>query len=213
MKHGLLSTKDNKFYLVANDHHSIKILQLLTMKHRLFLCVNISRLSDLEITNENCHQYGVSKPLTKFLTPDVDTFLYGAAIVESVGQRDEVLWGNIQLLDRLVSSLENFVSHYETTQRERYNDMINGLRELESFVKAFMPNDPNITEFVEREIDIKTSIIDRASKIKNQIFAELMDADPWHAEFSKNIAEKINTLKSIDIELFTMIKNICLTKL
>lgn len=213
MTHGLLNTKDNKFYLVANNHHQIKILQLLTMKHRLFLCVNISQISNLDITDDVCHCYGISKPLTKFLTPDVDTSLYGAAVIESPGDKDETLWANIHMLDRLVGALENFVAQYEKTQKERYKDMINGLKELEAFVKSFMPNDPNITDFVNREIEIKTSIINRAEKIKNQIFAELMQSDPWRPEFKQTVIGKINELKSIDIELFTMIKNICLTKL
>lgn len=213
MIHGLLNTKDNKFYFLADNHHRVKILQLLTMKHRLFLCVNISRISDLVINEDDCHRYGVSKPLIKFLTPDIDTTRYGAAVVDSPEDRDETLWHNIHALDRLVTVLENFVGHYETTQKDRFEDMINGLRELESFVTSFIPDDPNIKEFVDREIETKTSIIDRANRIKCQIFAEVMQADPWKNDFVQDLRDRITTIESIDIELLNMMKTVCLTKL
>lgn len=207
--YGLLDAQSNIFYAVSQDYHAIKIMQMLLLNNKLFPCVNLSRLSADHVNMSNCVEFGVSKPLTKFLNPDPDTSMYGAKVVETSGKFHPVLKENIKALLTLVNRVEGFVDDFEDRERARFRDMLTGLNETKEFVIDMIPEDPNIEEFVDREMAAKEKMIYRAREIRNSLFKGLMSIDYWNP-ISNDLEDHIRSLESVDQDLVRSFKLMCL---
>lgn len=207
---GLLDAQANVFYVVSRDYHIIKLMQMLLLRHKLFPCVNLSRLDSDQLDLENCKNFGVTKPLTKFLNPDPDTSIYGSAVVKTQNTTHSVLEKNLILLLGLISGVERFVDDFEIREHARFRDMINGLVETKKFIYEMIPGDPNIEDFVRQEISTKEKMIYRSREIRNSLFAMLMDSDFWDPDWSSTIKNQLMSLTSTDTDLVKSFKMICM---
>ena len=179
--YGLLDSRDNSFYIVEKNYQLIKLIQILLIKQKFFYCINISKLPGVDaigdITNENCHQFGVSAPMIKYIRFDSDPGIYGCGITKSKRPHNKILRDNLVSLQKLLGPVEKFFKDFENKEIERYQDEISGLLELKSFLNTVIPGDKVFEEFIASDIEERQKSIQRARPLKSEIFKSIMDID------------------------------------
>ena len=210
--YGLLHSSENCFYLVSHNYHAMKILQMLLLRQRFFYCVNISKLETpvdpTEINNENCHLLGGSKPLIRHIILDPDPKDYGINLIKVSSTPNEILKNNLRLLYKLIEESELFFQQVKKLAADRFEDPINGLKELGVFVSTFVPNDPNIKEFVEIEINEKEKAISRCDNIRSDLWSILIDSDYYRNDLKIYLQEKINVMTSSEHDTLQTLKKV-----
>lgn len=197
--YGLLAMPENCFYIVDTDYHVIKLVQFILMKQKFFFCINISKFeSDFDtslIDNNNCHEFGCIPKSVKYIMLDSDPGMHLTRIIASPASHNDILKTNLILLQKLLHSLEQVVGEFEEQENRRFHDQIQGLNEFKDFVKATNPNDENIDDFVEQEISLRSSAVNRSRPYRDSIINLLTDIDYQKNDVKEIILEKIECLE------------------
>jgi hypothetical protein len=169
------------------------------MKQKFFFCINISKFESEKdtsnIDNNNCHEFGCIPKAVKHIKLDADPGMHLTKIVDSHSPPDPILRSNLLLLQKILHVLEKIVDEFEEQEKRRFRDEINGFIELKEFVKLTIPNDENIDNFVDWEIEIRNNAIRRARPFKSDIINLLINVNYRKDDAKKIIEEKINSLE------------------
>lgn len=202
--YGLLNSQDNSFYIVGENYHVIKIVQMLLIKQKFLYCINISKLPGIEemekINNDNCHEFGVSAPMIKNIRFDSDPGMYGCKITKSKKPHNKILAKNLVCLQNLVGPIEKFFNDFEKKEQQRYQDEIAGLLELKDFMETLMPGDSVHAEFVNIEINERERSIRRSRPLKSDILKIIMSVDFYNNNAMHELREKIENFQAKDQE-------------
>jgi len=200
--YGLLNSQDNSFYIVSENYHVIKMMQMLLIKQKFLHCINISKLPGIEeiekIDNDNCH--GVSAPMIKNIRFDSDPGMYGCKITKSKRPHNKILAKNLVCLQKLLEPFEKFFDEFERKEKQRYQDEIAGLVELKNFMEILMPGDQIHAEFIQYEINEREQSICRARSLKSDILKTIMSMDYYSNDAKQELRRKIENFETKEQE-------------
>jgi len=198
--YGLLNSQDNSFYIVSENYHVIKMIQMLLIKQKFLYCINISKLPGIEeieiINNDNCHEFGVSAPMIKNIRFDSDPGVFGCKITKSKRPYNKILSDNLVSLQKLLEPFEKFFEDFERKETQRYHDEIAGLMELKNFVETLMPDDRVHAEFIQYEIEEREQSIRRSRPLKSDILKKIMSIDFYDIEAIPKLRNEITNFEA-----------------
>lgn len=192
---GLLHYQENRFYLVGDDHHSVKLVQFILLEQQFFVCVNLNKLSNqdlvAEINNKNCYNYGCTSTIRKYASLDNDPSMPGLkeAILRP-GEPDTSLIANVLYLYQQLTKFENFFHSFSMREKERFRDIKLGLDELDKFVTLISGADENLKNFIEIEKSTMDQATERLQPIRENIIRSLVELDYFDVAVQSDI-EKI----------------------
>lgn len=197
--YGLLDGQDNSFYIVDENYHMIKMIQMLLIKQKFLFCINISKLPNIstveKINNDNCHQFGVSSLMIKTIRFDSDPGMFGCKITKSNKPHNKILADNLISLQKLLGPLEKFFDDFERKEMQRYQDEIAGLHELKNFLEILMPNDRVYPELVQHDIDMRERSIGRSRPLKADIFKKIMSINFYNTNAMSILRKEIENFE------------------
>jgi hypothetical protein len=202
--YGLLNSQDNSFYIVSENYHVIKMIQMLLIKQKFLYCINISKLPGIEeiekINNDNCHEFGVSAPMIKNIRFDSDPGTFGCKITKSKRPHNKVLAKNLVSLQKLLEPFEKFFDDFEKKEKQRYQDEISGLLELKDFMEILMPGDRIHADFIQYEISERELSIRRSRPLKSDILKIIMSTNYYDDNAMLDLRKKIENFETREQE-------------
>jgi hypothetical protein len=156
---GMLSGKQNRFYILHRNHSLLKFLQILLSKNfYTFSIVSFKYFSfdaHKEIDNHDCCEWGGTPNMTDTLELEANTSILESKLIKnnfnsftvSEVELQEKMFFIMNILTK-IASLFKKIRDYETDIKNPIHD---GYDELKKYLEIICPNDKNILDFIEKE--------------------------------------------------------------
>jgi len=168
---GMLSGKQNRFYILHRNHSLLKILQILLSKNfYTFSIVSFKHFifdTHKEIDNHDCCEWGGTPNMTHTLELEANTSILESKLINnnfnsftlSEFELQEKMFFIMDILTK-IDNLFKKIRDYEIDIKKPTHD---GYNELQKYLEIICPNDKNISDFIEKErqqTQMKSLILD-----------------------------------------------------
>ena len=156
---GMLSGKQNRFYILHRNHSLLKILQILLSKNFYTSSIvsfkHFSFDAHKDIDNHDCCEWGGTPNMTDTLELEANTSILESKLIKnnfnsftlSEFELQEKMFFIMNILTK-IDSLFKKIREYETDIKKPTHD---GYNELKKYLEIICPNDKNILDFIEKE--------------------------------------------------------------
>lgn len=159
--HGLLNIKQNRFYMLSTNYSLTKLIQFLFLNYELFCVISFKNFNydaHKKIDNNDCFEWGGSPQMHRGLQYDIDVNKPNMLMVPTQSPKNffdidlqEKMFFIMNTLIKIKTKIDNF----KAEELDRINETIKGLEEFQNFSMIISPNDKNISNFVNYEIESK----------------------------------------------------------
>lgn len=200
--YGLLNMKQNRFYMLGRDYSLTKLIQFLFLKYELFCVVSFKNFNfdaHKEIDNQDCFKWGGSPQMHKGLQYDIDVNKPNILLMSSespIENFDYDLQEKMFFFMDLLTKIKTQIDIFKTEETERINEIIKGLEEFKKFSMIMSPDDKNISNFINNEIESKKVNLIFLDNFWKELIQCLYNFDLKNNNISKILEQATNFIQN-----------------